>query len=469
LLARAEEREPEHDQGRCAASRLIVIGHRGASGYRPEHTLASYKLAIAFGADIIEPDLVSTRDGHLVARHENDISGTTDVAAHPEFASRRTTKSIDGVAITGWFTEDFTLAELKIPADPGAGYRAVHAADGEDRLSCERVTDQAPRKWLWRGLWALLAAVALAIASQVARDIPVDELKRSYAGGASRFVDVGGLQVHYRDEGEGPPLVLLHGTGASLHTWDAWAEAVRTHFRVIRMDLPGFGLTGPNRDDDYRIDAYVAFLEAFRGKLGLDSFALAGNSLGGQIAWSYAVAHPAPVSALVLLDPAGYPIDRPALVFRLARIPGISWLMTKLDPGPITEKTLRDCYGDPRKVTPALVERYRKLALREGNRRAFVARVARRAEDRSGDIANIRSPTLILWGAQDRLIPVAHAQRFVRGIPGARLVVYDGVGHVPMEEIGERSAADTDAFVSAALRAQSAAREPAGMTPAPHR
>ncbi|TMB08940.1 MAG: alpha/beta hydrolase [Deltaproteobacteria bacterium] len=331
------------------------------------------------------------------------------------------------------------------------------------------MTDQAPRKWLRHGLWALLAVVVLAVASQVARDVPLDELKQSYAGGASRFVDVGGLPVHYRDEGDGPPVVLLHGTGASLHTWDAWAEALRGHFRVIRMDLPGFGLTGPNREDDYRIDAYVAFVEAFRGKLGLDGFALAGNSLGGQIAWSYAIAHPAQVRALVLLDPAGYRIDRPALVFRLARIPGISWLMTKLDPGPITEKTLRDCYGDPRKVTPALVERYRKLALREGNRRAFVARVARRAEDRSADIAKIRSPTLILWGAQDLLIPVAHAQRFVSAIPGASLIVYDGVGHVPMEEIGERSAADADAFVSATLRAQSASRVPDGVTTAPQR
>ena len=174
-------------------------------------------------------------------------------------------------------------------------------------------------------------------------------------------------------------MVLLHGTGASLHTWDAWAEALRGHFRVIRMDLPGFGLTGPDRDDDYRIDTYVAFLEAFR-------------------------------------------IDRPALVFRMAHIRGISWLMTKLDPGPITEKTLRDCYGDPRKITPALVERYRKLALREGNRRAFVARVSQRAEDRSADIARVRSPALILWGAQDRLIPVAHAQRFARAIPGASLI-----------------------------------------------
>ena len=95
------------------ARKQLVLGHRGASGYRPEHTLASYQLAIDLGADFIEPDLVSTRDGHLVARHENDISGTTDVASHPEFAARKVTKSIDGLSITGWFTEDFTLAELK--------------------------------------------------------------------------------------------------------------------------------------------------------------------------------------------------------------------------------------------------------------------------------------------------------------------------------------------------------------------
>jgi glycerophosphoryl diester phosphodiesterase len=110
---RAAERT-EHPEELCSlASKPLVLGHRGASGYRPEHTLASYQLAIDLGADFIEPDLVSTRDGHLVARHENDISGTTDVASHPEFAARRATKRIDGLPITGWFTEDFTLAELK--------------------------------------------------------------------------------------------------------------------------------------------------------------------------------------------------------------------------------------------------------------------------------------------------------------------------------------------------------------------
>jgi glycerophosphoryl diester phosphodiesterase len=98
---------------RPASRAPIVIGHRGASGYRPEHTLASYALAVELGADYIEPDLVSTRDGVLVARHENEIGGTTDVADHPEFAGRKTTKTVDGTAVTGWFTEDFTLAELK--------------------------------------------------------------------------------------------------------------------------------------------------------------------------------------------------------------------------------------------------------------------------------------------------------------------------------------------------------------------
>ncbi|MCB5168994.1 glycerophosphodiester phosphodiesterase [Streptomyces bambusae] len=102
-----------HPQGHRGLPVPTVIGHRGASGYRPEHTLGSYQLALDLGAHVIEQDLVPTKDGHLVCRHENEIGGTTDVADHPEFEGRRTTKTIDGVAVTGWFTEDFTLAELK--------------------------------------------------------------------------------------------------------------------------------------------------------------------------------------------------------------------------------------------------------------------------------------------------------------------------------------------------------------------
>jgi pimeloyl-ACP methyl ester carboxylesterase len=325
-------------------------------------------------------------------------------------------------------------------------------------------------KWIGRILGLAAIAVAVVVASQVKGDIPLEDLKQRYAGGASRFVDVGGLAVHYRDEGAGPPLLLLHGTGASLHTWDGWTQALRGQFRVIRMDLPGFGLTGPSRpeepalpetggarkraayEDDYRIEAYVEFVEAFRKRLGLDAFALAGNSLGGLIAWSYAVAHPAQVNALVLLDPAGYPVARPVLLFRLAQVPGLSWLLARLDPGPLAAKTLRDAYGDPGKITPALVERYRELSLREGNRRAFVARARTRGVDHRADIPKVRAPTLILWGSLDRLIPVEHAERFRRAIPGASSIVYQGIGHVPMEEIPERSAADAGGFVLSALR-----------------
>ncbi|WP_119718381.1 glycerophosphodiester phosphodiesterase family protein [Cognatilysobacter tabacisoli] len=109
----AQDATPVHDSRHRDTQGLIVIAHRGASGYRPEHTLEAYRLAIRMGADFIEPDLVATRDGVLVARHENEISGTTDVASRPEFGGRRTTKTVDGQSVTGWFTEDFTLAELK--------------------------------------------------------------------------------------------------------------------------------------------------------------------------------------------------------------------------------------------------------------------------------------------------------------------------------------------------------------------
>lgn len=112
-LATAYGRAPLATDGRAPQGSPLVIGHRGASGYRPEHTLASYELAARMGADYIEPDVVSTKDHVLVVRHENEISGTTDVADHPEFATRRVTKTVDGVSLTGWFTEDFTLAEIK--------------------------------------------------------------------------------------------------------------------------------------------------------------------------------------------------------------------------------------------------------------------------------------------------------------------------------------------------------------------
>ncbi len=295
---------------------------------------------------------------------------------------------------------------------------------------------------------AVLIALGLLVSLALTPDIPLQTLLPQYTDQTSRFLDLNGARVHYRDQGQGPALVLLHGTGASLHTWDAWTAVLSPHFRVLRMDLPGFGLTGPTPTADYSVQAYVGFLESFRQALGLERFALAGNSLGGHIGWAFALAHPDEVTELILVDPAGFPIAHPAVVFRLARIPLLSRLLTALDPGPMVRRSLRDAYGDPRRVRPELRQRYRDLALRAGNRGAFVDRAQQTEPDRTAELPRIKARTLVMWGDQDRLIPPTDADRFVRAIPGAQLVLYPGVGHVPMEEIGERSGRDAQAFLA---------------------
>jgi pimeloyl-ACP methyl ester carboxylesterase len=297
---------------------------------------------------------------------------------------------------------------------------------------------------------AVVALLALLVASQWKNDLPLDELKAHWAGGASRFVDVDGTSLHFRDEGQGPPIVLVHGTGASLHTWDAWAEAMRTHRRVVRLDLPGFGLTGPDPSGDYRIEQYVERLDHFATRLGLTRFALAGNSLGGDIAWRYAVAHPERVSALILVDAAGYPrATPPPLVFRLGKIPVVSTLLAHLDPRWLVGKTLRQTYGDPSRVTPTLVDRYYELALRPGNRAAFAARTSVPYVDHTTELRQLHLPTLVLWGRKDALIPVSDGQRFAADIPGAILSIFDELGHVPMEEDGPTTVGVVEAFLAA--------------------
>ena len=315
------------------------------------------------------------------------------------------------------------------------------------KLATESHQPKSARRWslIVAGVFAGLVAAA---AATIKGDLPLEELRARYAPAPSKFVDLAGMSVHYRDEGSGPPFLLLHGTGASLHTWEGWVSALRRDFRIVRMDLPGFGLTGPNPSGDYTSAAYVEFLESFAARLGLDRFDLGGNSLGGFLAWRYAFEHPERVRKLILVDAAGYPQLRPpVLVFRLARIPVLSSLLAHVDPRRFAEKTLRQTYADPARATPQLVQQYADLALRPGNRQAFVARVSAPEHDRSAQIRGLRVPTLVLWGRQDELLAVDNADRFGRDIPGSRVIVYDGVGHVPMEEIAERSAADAREFL----------------------
>jgi pimeloyl-ACP methyl ester carboxylesterase len=270
-------------------------------------------------------------------------------------------------------------------------------------------------------------------------DIPLETLKTKYAGAPSRFVDVMNMQVHYRDEGAGSdsiPLVLLHGTASSLHTWSACAkEWTKTH-RVLRMDLPGFGLTGPNPEHNYSIDMYVDFLASFLEATNIDQCYLAGNSLGGLIAYQFAAAHPDKVKKLVLLDAAGYPITnaKGSLAFTLGRIPVLKNLLKVITPISLVRKSLEDAYGDITLVTDELVEQYRDLACREGNREALVQRLNLEHKTDTTVVGSINIPTLVIWGELDQLIPVTHAYKFSRDLPVDSLVVLPDVGHVPMEE-----------------------------------
>jgi pimeloyl-ACP methyl ester carboxylesterase len=324
-------------------------------------------------------------------------------------------------------------------------------------------------KWAALALAALVVLCAAFIAWTWAPDKPLDALKPRWAQAPSQFIAADGLQAHLRDEGPRDstltPIVLLHGTSASLHTWDGWAQELAKTRRVLRFDLPGFGLTGPRADADYSIAAYVRFVIAMLDAKSIDRCVLVGNSLGGHIAWATAAAHPGRVERLVLVDASGYALRNPGtrsvpMGFRIAASPVLAPVMQNTLPRFVIESSLRNVYGDPAKVTPELIDRYYELTLRQGNRRAVAQRMQRGFV--ASDVAAIKSiaqPTLILWGERDRLTPLEFAHNFKRDIARSTLVVLPGLGHVPHEEDPAASVAVVQRFLSAPFTLSSYSQE----------
>jgi pimeloyl-ACP methyl ester carboxylesterase len=242
--------------------------------------------------------------------------------------------------------------------------------------------------------------------------------------------------------------VLLHGTSASLHTWDGWTKALRGTHRVIRLDLPAFGLTGPFSGrfagQTYTGANYAAFVLAVLDRLGVQRFAIAGNSLGGEVAWRIAALAPQRVSKLVLVDAAGYPLAGAniPLGWQVARLPVLGRLTEHFLPRPVIVQGLVAVYGDPAKISEPLVDRYFELTLREGNRAALVQRAQTWSPAEGvAKVTGVTAPTLVLWGGRDRIIPPANAQRFAGDIAGAKVVMFDDLGHVPQEEDPGRTVA----------------------------
>jgi pimeloyl-ACP methyl ester carboxylesterase len=312
-------------------------------------------------------------------------------------------------------------------------------------------------KFMWRALGLLLVLAAVAISLARAPDVPVESLVARWAPPPSTFITVKGQSVHLRDEGprtDPSPIILIHGTSASLHTWEGWAKAIKPHRRVISFDLPGFGLTGPFAGnypvDNYRGDALAGFVIDLMDQLKVKRAVLVGNSLGGELAWRVAGLAPQRVDKLVLIDASGYrftPLEMP-LGFALARMPVLGWFSEHLLPRSAVASTLRSVYADPRKISADLIDRYYDLALRDGNRHALRMRLAVLESDLAPErIARLRLPTLVMWGAKDRLIPPDNAQHFLRDIPGSKLVLFDGLAHVAQEEDPEQSLNAARAFL----------------------
>ncbi len=316
------------------------------------------------------------------------------------------------------------------------------------------------RRWLVRllklvaGLLLLVGLLFIAVTVIYwAPDRPVSELTARWAPPPSQFVAIDGMQVHLRDEGprdDSHPLLLLHGTSASLHTWEGWVRVLRKQHRVISVDLPGYGLTGPNSEGDYSQARNTRFVIDLLDTLKVDRAVIAGNSFGGQVALDVALAHPERVEKLILVDALGYPrnsISMP-IGFRIAGIPGLNRWMEYVLPRGLVESSVRNVYGDPSRVTPALVDRYFDLSTREGNRGALPKRFAFLPTEQSAQrIATIKQPTLILWGGRDRLIPPDNAERFHRDIAGSQLVIFPTLGHVPQEEDPEATVEAVESFL----------------------
>lgn len=287
----------------------------------------------------------------------------------------------------------------------------------------------------------------LLVAALYRTDLSVVELKSRYANTVSSgFLELDGMNVHYRLEGnpsDSIPLVLIHGTGAMLQTWDGWVDALKTSRRLIRLDLPGYGLTGPQPQNEASARYYARFMALFIERLGYKRCDVAGNSLGGNIAWHMALMGGDRIRQLVLIDAAGYPFRSKSVPigFRLARLPLLGGFLAKLTPDALFRSSLENVYVNDALVTDSLVQRYADLNRREGNRENFVRR--RPALDSLWQqVGQIRQPTLILWGKHDELIPLEVAYRFHRDLPNDTLIVYPNAGHVPMEEIPGQTVAD---------------------------
>ena len=276
-------------------------------------------------------------------------------------------------------------------------------------------------------------------------------LEGNYLNAPADMIDVAGTRLHVRDSGPktAAAVIFLHGFGASLHTWEPWAQTLAKDLRVIRIDLPGSGLSLPDPTGDYSDKRTLQILLALMDKLGLARTSLVGNSIGGRIAWTFAGTYPERMNKLVLVSPDGF--ASPGFEYgKKPEVPAMVKLMRVALPKALLVMSLKPAYANPATMTDALATRYHDLMLAPGSRDALLARMAQTVlVDPLPILKKITAPTLLVWGEQDGMIPFANSNDYLLAIAGSRRVSFKGVGHLPHEEAPEASIGAVRAFLLA--------------------
>lgn len=304
-----------------------------------------------------------------------------------------------------------------------------------------------------------MAAMTGLMAGCASREIPYAQLTPKYGLPSSRtFEPQPGLRVHYTDEGnrEGRTLILVHGFAASVHAWRPWIERLSPHYRLIAIDLPGHGLTEAPEGYKASLEGNAALVDALANEVGVRRFVLAGNSMGGAVSLAYAMAHGDRLDGLVLVDAAGWPgkdgeaQGGPPWFVGLFNNGFGRWIIKLFDPRLFAGGGLKDAYLDAALVTDAVVDRYVELAMAVGHRDVLLTQESRPAKPWTPvDFAKIATPTLVMAGEQDKLIPVEQSREIAAAIPGAKLAIYPEGGHLPMEQLPDATVKDLRAFLAA--------------------
>lgn len=277
---------------------------------------------------------------------------------------------------------------------------------------------------------------------------PASALEAEYMTDNDRFLEVSGARVRVREEGpeNGDVIILIHGFSFSLESWDGWSGRLSEDYRVVRYDLLGHGLTGPDPQERYAPQARAEFLAELMDAMNIERASLAGSSLGGTIAWRFAANFPDRVDRLILVDPGVFqfnevgdtPVEPPAAI----------QAFLQLAPEAGVRQSLAFSYADPASVSEARIRTIIDMMRREGNGEAFIAHIRQfTMPDPGALLSQITAPTLILWGGRDLLIPASHGPRVASAIANSQLIIYDDLAHASHEDDPARTVSDVLTFL----------------------